>query len=671
VKRRHIPTVEFEGFCVEVAGGNTMPCDRYIPGLSLTLGRHDLAQEFYVMDLPDTNVILGVQWLSTLGPITTNYKTMEMSFNGENGKRVTLRGMSGNAPRVVTTKCMEAIFRREDIVYAAECLISVQVDKEGHPHYSHDIQKIIDNHNKVFEPIPPGPPPDRGFEHIIELEEGAKPVITTPYRHPKKYKDEIEKAIKELLDMGHIRPSSSPFASSVVLVKKKDGTMRMCIDYRALNKKTIKNRYPIPQIDELLDELHGAIYFTKIDLRSGYHQIKMREQDVPKTTFRCHYGHYEFLVMPFGLTNAPTTFQSCMNHVFNKQLRKFLLVFFDDLLIYSKTWEDHLKHVDQILSIMEEQSLYAKESKCEFGMTEVLYLGHIIGEKGVQVHQEKIQAILDWPTPKTLTELKGFLGICSYYRRFVKGFSQLCAPLTDLTRKGAFRWSQEAHVTFDKMKKVMSTCSVLSLPDFSQPFILECDASGEGIGAVLMQNRHPISYESRKLRGPELLYTIYDKEMLAIMHALAKFRQYLVGEKFVVRTDHNSLKYFLDQKDLNERQQKWVSKIQDYDFDIEFVKGKNNVVVDALSRRPSVYAMTDISVDWKAHLLVEYSKNRFACELMDGKVQDDNFRIMDDIIYYKGRIFLVPESEFKRRVLQACHDSPLAGHQGFVKTYSR
>jgi hypothetical protein len=233
------------------------------------------------------------------------------------------------------------------------------VDKEGNPHYSHDIHKIIVSHIKVFERIPLGPPPDRGFEHIIELEEGAKPVITTPYRHPKKFKDEIERAIKELLEMGHIRPSSSPFASSVVSVKKKDGTMRMCIDYRALNKKTIKNTYPIPWIDELLDELHGAIYFTKIDLLSGYHHVKMREQDVPKTTFRCH---YEFLVMPFGLTNAPTTFQSCMNHVLNKQLRKFLLVFFDDLLVYKKTWEDHLKHVDQILSIMEEQSLYAKES---------------------------------------------------------------------------------------------------------------------------------------------------------------------------------------------------------------------------------------------------------------------------------------------------------------------
>jgi hypothetical protein len=311
--------------------------------------------------------------------------------------------MTGNSTRVFTAKRMEAIFRREEIVYAAECKISTWVDEKGKLHYTLEIKRILDKHHKVFGPIPSGVPPDRGFEQIIELEAGAKPVITTPYRHPKKYKDEIEKVIKELLDMGHIRPSSSPFASSVVLVKKKDGTMRMCIDFWALNKKTIKNRYPIPRIDELLDELHGAIYFTKNDLPSGYHQIKMREKDISKVAFRCHYVHYEFLVMPFGLTNAPATFQSCMNHVFNKQLRKHLLVFFDDLLIYSKTWEEHLRHVDQILSIMEEQSLYAKESKCDFGMTEVLYLGHIIGAEGVQVHQEKITAIREWPTLKTLT----------------------------------------------------------------------------------------------------------------------------------------------------------------------------------------------------------------------------------------------------------------------------
>jgi hypothetical protein len=374
---------------------------------------------------------------------------------------------------------------------------------------------------------------------MIELEAGATPVITTPYRHPKKFRDEIEKAIKELLAMGHIRPSKSPFASSVVLVLKKDGTLRMCIDYRALNKKTIMNRYPIPRINELMDELHRVVFFTKIDLRSGYHQIRIKEKDIEKIVFWCHFGHFEFLVMPFGLTNAPTTFQSYMNHIFRAQLRKYLLVFFDDILIYSKTWDEHLTHLGEILDIMQAQSLYAKESKCEFGMRELLYLGHIINGQGVQVHQEKISAILDWPMPKNLMELRGFFGLCSYYKRFVKGFSQLGAPLTDLTKKGAFHWTEESQQTFDKMKEVMSICPVLALPDFSQPFVLECDASRVGIGVVLMQGGHPIVFESRKLNESERLYPIYDKEMLAIMHALTKFR---LGNRFVVKTDHNSFK---------------------------------------------------------------------------------------------------------------------------------
>jgi hypothetical protein len=261
------------------------------------------------------------------------------------------------------------------------------------------------------------------------------------------------------------------------------------------------------------------------------------------------------------------------------------------------------------------------------------------------------------------------MGLCTYYRKFVKGFSQLCAPLTSLTKKGAFKWNEEAQMTMGKMKKVMSTCPVLSLPDFSLPFTLECDALGEGIGAILIQNRHPLAYESKKLKGPELLYNIYDKEMLAIMHALAKFRQYLVGAWFVVKSNHNSLKYLLEKKDLNERQQKWVSRIQAYDFDIEFVKGKNNVVADALSRRPSIFSMTGVLVDWKDHLVMEYVKDQFACQLLDGQVQDDNFWIINDLIYYKVQIFLVPRSAFKAKILQACHDSLMAGHQGIGKTY--
>jgi hypothetical protein len=361
--------------------------------------------------------------------------------------------------------------------------------------------------------------------------------------------------------MGHIRPSNNPFASSFFLVLKKDGTMSMCIDYRAFNKKTIKNRYLIPCIDKLMDELHGVVFFSKIDLRYGYHQINIREQDMEKMTFRCHIGHFKFLVMPFGLTNALSTFQSFMNHIFRDQLRKSFLFFFDDILIYNRLWQEYMRHLDEVLIIMEAWSLYAKESKCEFGMTEMIYLGHIISAKGVQVHQEKIRAILDWLTNKNMTELRSFFGLCNYYRRFVRGFSHLGASLTDLTKNGAFIWTEKSQESFDHMKEVMGTCPVLELPDFTLPFVLECDAYGEGISAVLMQGGHPIIFESRKLSQPERLYSIYDKEMLAIMHALTKFRQYLVGSKFMVKTDQNSLKYFLEKKDLSERQQKWVTKV--------------------------------------------------------------------------------------------------------------
>jgi hypothetical protein len=322
------------------------------------------------------------------------------------------------------------------------------------------------------------------------------------------------------------------------------------------------------------------------------------------------------------------------------------LVFLDDILIYNRTWDEHLAHLEENLGIMQAQSLYAKESKCEFGMRELLYLGHIISE------QEKIMAILDWPTPKNLTELKGFFGLCSYYRRFVRGFSQLGALLTNLTKKGAFHWTEESQQTFEKIKEVMSTCLVLALLDFSQSFVLHCDTSGVGIGAVLMQGGHPIVFESKKLNELERLYSIYDKEMLASMHALTKFRQYLVGSRFVAKTDHNSLKYFLDQKDLSERQQKWVSKIQSFDFDIEYVKGKRNVIVDALSRRSTGCSMMDICTDWKAHLLVEYSKHKCACEVMDGQVVDDRYWVLNDVIFYKDRIYLVPESTLKGNILK-------------------
>eukprot|EP00253_Pinus_taeda_P033610 PITA_33610 len=544
VEWRGIQTESFDGFSVLVPGDQTMTCARYVPEFSVTMGTYTLTDHFFVVNIPDTNMILGVQWLITLGKVKTDWKTLEMEWNDEKtGRHEKIRGQRTYPPQTVSTHRMEVVFWKGDIEWAVELRASEArtTGQTVHP----EIQSILDRYAIVFGEIPPGRPPDRGFEHIIELEQGIQAVIATPYRHPKAYQDEIERAIQELLALGHIRPSTSPFASSVVLVKK-DGTLRMCINYRALNKKTLKNRHPIPKIDELMDELRGARFFSKVDLRSRYHQIRMREQDIPKTAFRCHCGHFEFLVIPFGLTNAPATFQSYMNHIFRSHLRKFVLVFFDDILIYSKTWEEHLQHIETILHILQEQQFYAKLSKCEFGLTEMLYLRHIIGVDRVRVLREKIRAIKEWPEPRNVTELRGFIGICTYYRKFVKGFSQLVAPLTNLTRKEAFSWSDIAQRAFDRLKEVMSSYPVLALPNFRQRFVLECDASREGIGVVLMQGGHPIAFESRKLLLHERLYSIYDKEMLAIMHALAKYRQYLVGNRFRVRTDHNNLKFFLE-----------------------------------------------------------------------------------------------------------------------------
>eukprot|EP00253_Pinus_taeda_P027462 PITA_27462 len=307
VERRGIQTESFDGFSVLVPRDQTMTCARYVPELSVTMGTYTLTNHFFVVDILDTNMILGVQWLITLGKVTTDWKTLEMEWDDEKTERHDkIQGQHTYPPQTVSAHRMEAVFRKGDIEWVVELRASEAgtTGQTVHP----EIQSILDRYAIMFGEIPRGQPPNQGLEHTIELEQGIQAVITTPYRHPKVYRDEIERAIQELLALGHIRPSTSPFASSVVLVKKKDDTLRMCIDYRALNKKTVKNRYPIPRIDELMGELRGTRFFSKIDLRSGYHQIRVREQDIPKTTFRCHYRHFEFLVMPFGLTNSPATF---------------------------------------------------------------------------------------------------------------------------------------------------------------------------------------------------------------------------------------------------------------------------------------------------------------------------------------------------------------------------
>ncbi|GJY26746.1 putative reverse transcriptase domain-containing protein [Tanacetum coccineum] len=371
---------------------------------------------------------------------------------------------------------------------------------------------------EVFPEDLPGLPPTRQVEFQIDLVPGAAPVARAPYRLAPSEMKELSEQLKELSDKGFIRPSSSPWGAPVLFVKKKDGSFWMCIDYRELNELTVKNRYPLPRIDDLFNQLQGSSVYSKIDLRSGYHQLRVREEDIPKTAFRTRYGHYEFQVMPFGLTNAPAVFMDLMNRVCKPYLDKFVIVFIDDILIYSKNKQEHEEHLKLILELLKKEELYAKFSKCEFWIPKVQFLGHVIDSEGIHVDPAKIESIKDWTSPKSPTEIRQFLGLAGYYRRFIEGFSKIAKPMTKLTQKKVkFEWGDKQEAAFQLLKQKLCSAPILALPEGSEDFIAYCDASKKGLGAVLMQR------EKNKQEHEEYLKLIL--ELLKKEELYAKFFQ--------------------------------------------------------------------------------------------------------------------------------------------------
>lgn len=339
-----------------------------------------IADEFFSVDcysipLDKWDMILGVSFLRTLGPILWDFDDMCMAFTKE-GRRVFWRGIGSTRHDVQSTRRLNALRHSEPAL----------------------LDKLLQSFDDVFA-TPQGLPPARACDHRIHLLPNMAPVAVRPYRYPQLQKDELESQCAAMLQQGVIRPSTSAFSAPVLLVKKQDGYWRFCVDYRALNKQTVKDKFPIPLVEELLDELQGARFFTKLDLRSGYHQVRMHAADIEKTAFQTHEGHFEFLVMLFGLTNAPATFQSLMNSVLRPFLRKFVLVFFDDILIYSSSWSTHLQHINAVLSALRDHQLRLKRSKCSFATLSVHYLGHIISGEGVAMDQDKVAAVANWPQP--------------------------------------------------------------------------------------------------------------------------------------------------------------------------------------------------------------------------------------------------------------------------------
>ncbi|KAL2240185.1 UNVERIFIED_CONTAM: Retrovirus-related Pol polyprotein from transposon [Sesamum indicum] len=477
-----------------------------------------LYADLVVIDLRKFDVILGMDWLASNHALV-DFQTKEVMVE-VNGKMKTV--IVGE--RKVIPNCL---------IYAVTAFNLIKEGCEAYLASVHDTMKVspsvldvpvVREFPDVFPDELPGLPPHREVDIEIDTIPGAAPISIAPYRMAPLELKELKKQLEELLDKGFIRPSISPWGAPVLFVKKKDESMRLC--YRQLNRITIKKKYPLPWIDDLLDQLKGATMLSKINLRSGYWQLRIEEESISKTAFRTRYGHYEFVVMPFRLTNAPAAFMALMNKTLQPFLDQFVIVFIDDILIYSSSPEEHEQHLRTILQILREKQLYGKFSKCEFWMEEIAFLGHVVSKEGVQPDPAKVKAILEWEPPKNVSEIRSFLGLAGYYRRF----------------------------SFEELNKRLTSAPILALPSGDGGYVVFTDTSRQGLGCVLMQHGRVIAYASRQLRPHEMNYPTHDLELAAI-------------------------------KELNLRQRRWIELLKDYDCTIDYHPGKANIVADALSRK--------------------------------------------------------------------------------------
>ncbi|GAU35886.1 hypothetical protein TSUD_383780 [Trifolium subterraneum] len=617
VKQLGLPLQPAQSFQVLVGNGEELQCNFMCQQTDLMVGPHHFSVDLFVLPLSGANIVLGVQWLKTLGPVLTDYEHLTMQFM-KDGSLVQLIGEPKSSPlesslhqlkRLVTTNSL-------DLSYHIQ-LLSLTNDTTQNPIHHPAIPHLLEKYHHLFEP-PTTLPPPRPIDHRIVLTDGANPVNVRPYRYPQFQKREIENQIKAMLEQGVIQQSSSAFSSPVLLVRKKDGSWRFCVDYRALNTMTVKDRFPIPAIEELLDEIYGTQWFSKLDLRSGYHQIRMSPMDVEKTAFRTHQGHYEFLVMPFGLCNAPSTFQATMNIIFQPFLRRFVIVFFDDILVYSRTLDEHLEHLETVFQCLASNQFFLKMSKCTFAQPSISYLGHIITANG-------------------------------FYRKFIQHYASIAHALTELLKKDSFIWSDAAQIAFDNLKEAMTKAPVLVLPNFDQDFQINTDASGLGMGAVLSQNGHPIAYFSKKFCPKLLSASTYVRELCAITTAVKKWRTYLLGRRFTIHTDQRSLRELMTQIIQTPEQQFYLAKLLGYSYNIVYKPGNQNRVADALSRvQEAETTFMSISIPhWE-----------FLDKLKTELAEDDDFQ------HLLNQVTTEPTSYPHFKIMDG-------GHSGIHKTYGR
>jgi hypothetical protein len=454
----------------------------------------------------------------------------------------------------------------------------------------------------------------------------------------------------------------------------------MCTDSREINKITIRYRFPLPRMDDLMDCLSGAKYFSKIDLKSGYHQIRMREGDEWKTTFKTNEGLYEWLVMPFGLTNAPSTFMRLMNEVLREFIGKFVIVYLDDILIFSKTKAEHLKHLATVMKRLQQEKLLINMRKSSFMKTELIYLGFVISADELRMDPDKVEVIKNWPSPKSIFEVRSFHGLASFYRKFIRNFSGISAPMMDTVKKRhkSFHWTEEAEKSFNLLKRKITEQPILVLPDFKKTFQVKCDASGFAIGAVLSQEDRPIAYFSEKLNEAKVKYSTYDKEFYAIIQALKKWRHYLVPKEFVLYSDNLALQFVTQQEKLNQRHVKWVEYMQNFTFVIKHISGTANKVVDALSRKCLLlqeFKVKTLGFDDLRDMYKDDPDFKEAYEAAENSILRDRRQwteyMVQEGLLFKGNQLCIPKCSMRENLLKEKHSGGLAGHFGHDKTFAK
>ena len=713
---------------VLLANGMSVAGSEYqIQNVQLTLSEHTWTVSLLVTDLARYDVVLGKPWLTVVNPridfsrnllwidswavplkanlvlsdqpvkpsqdlATVDLKpscnnngsrTPELDFviSGKRARKDLRMGADGF---LVLVSSMERV---------ASCCSNflessphVKVDGEQRQ----DLHILLEKHQACFpDKLPSELPPRRSVEHEIDLEPGRDPPSRPAIRLSKPHMDELQRQLADLLDRGYIEPSKSPFGAPVFFVRKADGSLRLVCDWRQLNKITIKNKACLPNADDLFDTVLGAKYFSKLDLASGYHQVRIRDSDVPKTAINTALGHFQYRVMGFGLTNAPATFMSLMNEVLRPFLRKCVVVFLDDILIYSNSWKEHLQHLDAVLSTLEQNQLYCKPAKCTFGTSFVRYLGHILTGTTIAPDPGKLSAVRDWPLPKSVADVRRFLGFSNYFRRFIKSYSSISRPLEEITGKHSrFQWSPEREKAFHSLKTCLLSAPVLQIADTSKPLRVTTDASDFAVGGVLEQETYPgqwnpVAFTSRSLKASERNYIAQERETLAVVHALQTWKLYLYGH-FTLCTDNQGVTFWQSKNHISRREARWFEFLSEFDFTVQKKSGHDNIA-DPLSRRPDLrlHAVeTVIEEDSSLAKIISagYKNDKFLSPIIKRLQSKQESSVHEKYRWELNRLYLIesdrlrlciPVGEVRLRLLESHHDCISAAHPGRDRTYSR